>query len=58
MCNVADITRSAANSMHSATHKDHRGELTNSFVFCQPITDVYFGQLTNEIAQFLQGCIF
>ena len=27
MCNVADITCSAANSMHSATHKDHRGEL-------------------------------
>ena len=50
MCNVADITRSAANSMHSATHKDHRGELTNSFVFCQPITDVYCGQFTNKSA--------
>ena len=30
------------------THEDYRGELINSFVFCQPITDVYCGQLTNE----------
>ena len=31
----------------------YRGELINSFVFCQPITVVYCGQLTNESAQFL-----
>ena len=34
-------------------HEDHRGELINLFVFCQPITDVDCGQLTNESAQFL-----
>ena len=30
-------------------HEDNRGELINLFVFCQPITDEYCGQLTNEI---------
>ena len=31
----------------------YRGELINSFVFCQPITVVCCGQLTNESARFL-----
>ena len=32
------------------SHEDYRGEFINSFIFCQPITDVYRGQLTNESA--------
>ena len=35
------------------THEDYRGELINLFVFCQPITVEYCGQLTNKSAQFL-----
>ena len=35
------------------THEYFRGELINLFVFCQPITEVYCGQLTNERARFL-----
>ena len=34
-------------------HEDYWRELINLFVFCQPITDVYCGQLTNESAWFL-----
>ena len=34
-------------------HEDYRGELINSFVFYQPITDAYCGQLTNESARLL-----
>ena len=30
----------------------------DGFNFCQPITDVYFGQLTNERAQFLLHSIY
>ena len=33
-------------------HEDYREELI-LFVFCQPITDVYCGHLTNESARFL-----
>ena len=36
----------------------YRGELINLFVFCQPITVVYCGQLTNESARFLQHSIY
>ena len=32
--------------------------ILNSFDFCQPITDVYCGQLTNKSAQFLLHSIY
>ena len=35
-----------------------KGWLINLFDICQPITDVYCGQLTNESAQLLQHLIY
>ena len=42
----------------SPMHEDYRGEFINSFVFYQPITVVYCGQLTNKSTQFLQHSIY
>ena len=36
----------------------YRGELINSFVFCQPITVVYCGQLIYESARFLEHSVY
>ena len=47
---VGDSQNPIAQGVDQFSHEDYRGEFINSFVFCQPITDVYRGQLTNESA--------
>ena len=41
-----------------STMDKQTGQIINLFDFCQPITDVYCGHLTNERAQFLQHPIY